>query len=52
VVDYLIESGIDAEVLVAKGYGETVPAANCNCTKCSEEEHQENRRTTFKILSD
>jgi outer membrane protein OmpA-like peptidoglycan-associated protein len=51
VVDYLIESGIDAEVLIAKGYGETSPAADCNCTKCSEDEHQENRRTTFKILS-
>jgi len=52
VVDYLIESGISSEVLVAKGYGETVPAAECDCTACSEEEHQENRRTTFKILED
>ena len=51
VVDYLIDSGIEANVLVAKGYGETSPAADCNCTKCSEDEHQENRRTTFKILS-
>ena len=52
VVDFLIESGIDPAVLVAKGYGETSPAADCSCSKCSEEEHQENRRTTFKILSD
>ncbi len=52
VVDYLIESGIDAEVLVAKGYGETSPAVDCDCTNCTEEEHQKNRRTTFKILSD
>ncbi len=51
VVDYLIESGIAPEVLVAKGYGETSPAADCDCSDCSEEEHQENRRTTFKILS-
>ncbi len=52
VVDYLIESGIAPELLVAKGYGETSPAVDCYCFKCSEEEHQENRRTTFKILSD
>jgi outer membrane protein OmpA-like peptidoglycan-associated protein len=52
VVDYLIESGIDAEVLVAKGYGETSPAVDCDCSNCTEEEHQKNRRTTFKILSD
>ena len=52
VVDFLIESGINAEVLVAKGYGETSPATGCNCADCSEDEHQKNRRTTFKILSD
>lgn len=52
VVDYLIESGISPEVLVAKGYGESSPSAICDCTTCSEEEHQKNRRTTFKILSE
>ncbi|MBK7870180.1 MAG: OmpA family protein [Saprospiraceae bacterium] len=49
-VDYLISKGIDASRLVAKGYGETQPEVSCICTRCSEEEHQQNRRTTFKII--
>ncbi|MCI5081545.1 MAG: OmpA family protein [Saprospiraceae bacterium] len=49
-VDYLIEKGIDAERLSAKGYGEEELANDCICTRCTEEQHQENRRTTFKIL--
>jgi len=46
----LISKGIDAGRLVAKGYGETQPEIRCICTRCSEEEHQQNRRTTFKII--
>lgn len=49
-VNYLIEQGIDAERLVAKGYGENSPIEKCNCNDCSEEQHQRNRRTTFTIL--
>ncbi len=49
-VDYLISKGINTERLVAKGYGENIPANDCNCGACTEEEHQENRRTTFKII--
>ena len=49
-VDYLISIGISSARLKALGYGETRPARNCNCNDCSDEEHQENRRTTFKIL--
>ncbi|NJC24589.1 OmpA family protein [Neolewinella antarctica] len=49
-VTYLIESGIDATRLTARGYGETQPVAECICERCSEEEHQRNRRTTFRIL--
>ena len=48
-VDYLISKGIDPRRLSARGYGENSPAADCACTRCSEEEHQANRRTTFKI---
>ena len=48
-VDYLISKGIESSRLTAKGYGESVPANTCQCSKCSEEEHQANRRTTFKI---
>lgn len=49
-VDYLISKGIDPVRLAAKGYGETSPEVNCLCTRCTEEEHQANRRTTFKII--
>lgn len=52
VVDYLIGKGIPAERLIAKGYGETVPVNGCiNNVKCSEDEHQKNRRTTFRVVS-
>ena len=52
VVKYLIGKGIDANRLTAKGYGESMPIETCECTKCTEEQHQRNRRTTFKILSE
>lgn len=50
-VDYLIQQGIDPGRLEARGYGESAPAVDCICQRCTEEEHQENRRTTFKIIS-
>ena len=49
-VDYLITKGIDAGRLSARGYGENQLEINCLCARCTEEEHQANRRTTFKIL--
>ena len=49
-VDYLITKGIAPTRLVAKGYGKNELEINCVCTRCTEEEHQRNRRTTFKIL--
>ena len=52
VVKYLIGKGIDGNRLSAKGYGETMPIEKCECEKCTEEQHQRNRRTTFKILSE
>lgn len=51
-VDYLISQGIDADRLSAIGYGEDVPAVDCICARCTEDEHQANRRTTFKIVKD
>jgi outer membrane protein OmpA-like peptidoglycan-associated protein len=52
VVDYLISKGVTAEQLSAKGYGETKLINACkNGVQCSEEEHQENRRTTFRVIS-
>lgn len=49
-VDYLIDKGVALERLIAKGYGAEVPAVDCLCARCTEEEHQQNRRTTFRIL--
>ncbi len=51
-VDYLVEKGIPKERLIAKGYGKTMLLNNCTTgAPCSEEEHQKNRRTTFRIVS-
>lgn len=50
-VDYLIKQGIATNRLTAKGYGETKPVETCECSKCTEEQHQANRRTEFKVLS-
>ncbi len=49
-VNYLISKGIDGGRLSAVGYGEQQPAVTCICTKCTEVEHQTNRRTTFKVV--
>jgi len=49
-IEYLIGKGVPPGRMVAKGFGETVPSAICICSRCTEEEHQKNRRTTFKII--
>lgn len=50
-VDYLIEKGVSKSKIIAKGYGESKLVNHCkNGVKCSEDEHQENRRTEVKIL--
>jgi outer membrane protein OmpA-like peptidoglycan-associated protein len=54
-VNYIIRQGINPYRMVAAGYGETRLINNCACepdnnSSCSEEEHQLNRRTEFKIL--
>lgn len=48
-VDYIINLGINSSRIKAKGYGESQPVAKCLCDDCSEEEHQLNRRTSFRI---
>lgn len=48
---YIVKEGIAQTRIAYKGYGETVPVNNCtNDAVCSEEEHQLNRRTEFKVL--
>lgn len=49
-VEYIIQNGIDPSRLIPQGYGEDQPSADCSCNRCTEEEHQQNRRTTFRIL--
>lgn len=51
VVDYLISKGIAEDRLVAVGYGKTRLINRCATgVDCTEEEHQKNRRTTFRII--
>ncbi len=49
-VAYIAKKGVSTARMTAKGYGVTAISINCNCDDCTEEEHQINRRTTFKIL--
>lgn len=49
-VNYLISRGIDKNRLTCKGYGEKVLVNQCkNGVYCTEDEHQKNRRTEFKV---
>lgn len=49
---YLIDQGIDARRLTAKGYGENLLLNDCSdSVDCSENEHQKNRRSEFIVTS-
>jgi outer membrane protein OmpA-like peptidoglycan-associated protein/tetratricopeptide (TPR) repeat protein len=49
-VDYIVSQGIDSSRITSKGYGESALLNKCsNNVKCSEEEHQVNRRTEVKV---
>ena len=51
VVRYLIAQGIDSARLVPAGFGETKLLNRCgNGVRCSDAEHELNRRTTFKVI--
>ena len=50
-IAYLIEKGINRRRITGKGYGESQPLNRCsNGVKCSEEEHQRNRRSEFIVV--
>lgn len=49
-VDYIVSQGIASNRLVARGYGESQAIVDCECESCTEDQHQANRRTSFKIL--
>lgn len=49
-LEYMVKHGIARERLTAKGFGETQLINGCtDGVKCSEEEHQQNRRSEFII---
>ncbi|WP_245989079.1 OmpA family protein [Pelobium manganitolerans] len=49
--NYLLKRGADKERLSANGYGETQLLNQCkDGVKCTEAEHQLNRRTEFKVV--
>lgn len=51
-IAYLVESGIDINRLEGIGFGEEKLLNECaNGKECTEEQHQENRRTEFKIIA-
>jgi outer membrane protein OmpA-like peptidoglycan-associated protein/tetratricopeptide (TPR) repeat protein len=51
-ISWLVKNGIDANRLTGKGYGETQLVNKCaDGVKCSEDEHQANRRSEFIITA-
>ncbi|WP_299526695.1 OmpA family protein [uncultured Lutibacter sp.] len=52
-VDYIISKGISSNRISSEGFGEMQLINKCtNNTKCSEAEHQMNRRTEFVIIDE
>jgi len=59
-VGYLIRNGVDSMRLVSRGYGENeLELKECACEgpnervqgqRCTEDQHQQNRRTTVKVI--
>jgi outer membrane protein OmpA-like peptidoglycan-associated protein/tetratricopeptide (TPR) repeat protein len=51
--EYIVKTGgIDPARITGKGYGESMLVNKCkNNVYCTEPEHQQNRRTEFKVLS-
>lgn len=51
VVRFLVSEGVEKERLVARGYGESRLVNHCaDGVPCTEEEHQQNRRTEFRVV--
>ena len=49
-VEYLITKGVESTRLQAKGFGKSSPATDCLCSRCTDDERQANRRTTFSVI--
>jgi outer membrane protein OmpA-like peptidoglycan-associated protein len=51
-IKYLIDRGISSDRLTGRGYGETEIQNRCtNGVKCSDQEHELNRRSEFIVIS-
>lgn len=51
-VQWIVNNGIDSSRITGRGFGETQLVNNCsNGVKCTEKEHQLNRRTEFVIVN-
>ena len=55
-IAWLVKNGIATDRLTGKGYGESQLVNDCGCeptnkSKCSEEEHEANRRSEFIIIA-
>ena len=48
-IQYVISNGIDPNRISGKGFGETEPKVDCK-ENCTEEEHEQNRRSEFLIV--
>jgi outer membrane protein OmpA-like peptidoglycan-associated protein len=52
-VNYIISKGISSTRIIAKGYGEYRLKNRCvNDVECTDAEHQQNRRTELRIISE
>jgi len=52
VIRYLQERGIGKDRLLHKGFGERMPVERCtSCERCTEQQHQRNRRTEFQVIA-
>lgn len=50
-LNYIVSEGIESSRLIAVGYGESKLVNQCkDGVKCTEEQHQQNRRSTFVIV--
>ncbi len=49
--DYIVSKGIDASRITTQGFGKSQMVNDCGEDKnCTEDEHQLNRRTNFKVV--
>lgn len=48
--NWLIQSGIPETRIKYQGFGASKPAIVCQCDQCTDQQHQNNRRSTFQLI--